>query len=181
MNQLQNQNYGFLEKVNDVHLVATTIKRFLCKLPTPIIPYAVYEKWMEAPPEALPALVAEDVQSLETKRKVTLLILFEFLVERVLPVSELNKMGERNLSIVMAPCLMRFPTTSMRDLLCAEKTARVVAILISQFETVFGNKRERMQVLRKSARMVSRESGRGRQAVCEEDLSFSSLSLEDTQ
>lgn len=47
------------------------------------------------------------MQQLPLKNYVTLVYIFNFFIDEVIPLSEFNKMSYYNVAVVLAPCLMR--------------------------------------------------------------------------
>lgn len=124
-----------------------------------MIPYDLFEQFMaqEGAPD-FPRVVAEGVRGLGKPRRMLIFVLFEFLREQVVPVSDHNKMGENNLCIVFGPCLMRSREASLKDLLYAKKIIVVLSCIYRQFEAIFGGKREQNSLKRRSYREYKRES-----------------------
>jgi hypothetical protein len=54
--------------------------------------------------------------------------------------AELNRMNEKNLCIVLGPCLMYSKVPSMKDLIYSQKVIIVVSIIFRRYEAIFGNK-----------------------------------------
>jgi hypothetical protein len=59
----------------------------------------------------------------------TLLLLVDFLKEKLLPRGDCNKMNESNLSIVFGPCLMRSKVPSAKDLILTKKAIGVTLLI----------------------------------------------------
>jgi hypothetical protein len=49
----------------------------------------------------------------------TLLLLIEFLKEKVIPLESFNLMGKDNMSRVLGPCIMRAEIASLKDIMLA--------------------------------------------------------------
>lgn len=74
-----------------------------------------------------------------------------FLKEKVIRREALNKMTNYNCAVVFAPCFLRPKNYELADLMCSGKLVKVLLILFSRFEEVFGKAVERMEVFRRSA------------------------------
>lgn len=101
-------NFSCIKTVTNPHLIANLIKRFFAKLKTPIIPYNSFEALMhdQGIMDKL-GLVIEQVSLLPPKNYFPLMFLFEFLIEKVLPMEKYTKMNANGLAICFAPCLLK--------------------------------------------------------------------------
>ncbi len=111
---------------------------------------------MQAQPDQLVSVVVESIRGLPELRKKTMLIVLEFMMERVIPKENINKMNIKNISIVIGPCLMRSEVPSFKDLIYSQKIIVVILTIFKEFDVIFGSKKERMQALRKSAKDFNR-------------------------
>jgi hypothetical protein len=66
-------------------------------------------------------------------------------------------MGNYNCSVVFAPCFMRPKSYEISDLMCSGKLVKVLLIIFTRFEEVFGNTADRMEVFRKSAEKAAKD------------------------
>lgn len=92
------------------------------------------------------------IKSLPELRKKTMLILLEFLMEKVIPKESQNKMNVKNISIVIGPCLMHSEVSSIKDLVYSQKIIAVTLVIFKEFDNIFGNKKERVLAVRRSAK-----------------------------
>lgn len=90
------------------------------------------------------------VKTLPNLNFLTLLFLIDFLKKDVIPKESASKMSAHNLAIVFSPSLMRSEVPSMADLVYASKSVTVTAILISEFDEIFGSEHERKNLFKKS-------------------------------
>ena len=77
-------------------------------------------------------------------------------MEKVIPKESQNKMNVKNISIVIGPCLMHSEVSSIKDLVYSQKIIAVTLIIFKEFDNIFGNKKERILALRRSAKRYSR-------------------------
>jgi|LakMenEpi03Aug12_release.lakeMendotaPanAssembly.Ray.scaffolds.fasta_scaffold2198632_1 hypothetical protein len=77
-------------------------------------------------------------------------------MEKVIPKESQNKMNVKNISIVIGPCLMHSEVSSIKDLVYSQKIIAVMLIIFKEFDNIFGNKKERILALRRSAKRYSR-------------------------
>jgi len=54
--------------------------------------------------------------------------------------------------IVIGPCIMRAETSSIQDLIYAQKIILVTSLIFKNFENIFGNKQHQTQMMRQSYR-----------------------------
>lgn len=64
--------------------------------------------------------------------------------------SSSNKMTANNIAICFAPCLMWAKERSIKDIAYATKSVQVVNIMITNFEEVFGSKKDQKRLYRES-------------------------------
>ena len=93
----------------DIHAVTTALKRYLRKLPDPVVPYALYDEFINigqsSPGARLPELT-QFLRKLPPANQSTLRELCAHL-QKVNDMNHLNRMGFKNLSVVFAPTLAR--------------------------------------------------------------------------
>ena len=92
----------------------------------------------------------KDLEKSALTNLLTLIFLFEFLRKDVIPLAQENKMTLQNIAICFAPCLMWAETRSIKDLVYATKSVRVVSHMISDFEKIFGSPKEQKKLFRSS-------------------------------
>ena len=92
MTEIDCGNYDFIDTVTNPHIIASNniiyldaIKRFNQNLLTPIIPFPLFEFFMETKEEHLEEVVISRIRELSEIRRKTLLILFDFFLQKVLP------------------------------------------------------------------------------------------------
>lgn len=121
-------------KYSDIHV--DLIKRFLSKLKTPIIPYSIFEQLMNREPlnSELVAEQMKDLSNANMTKYLTLAILLDFLIRKVIPRSHKNKMPAQNVAICFGPCLMWAEQSSFKDLAYINKSVAVILIMINNFE-----------------------------------------------
>lgn len=78
----------------------------------------------------------------------TLLLLIEFLKERVVPLEGFNLMGIEDISKVLGLCIMRAKVASPMDIIFTQKIIAVTLVLFNHFDELFGNKLERLKLIR---------------------------------
>ena len=122
----------------------------------PIIPFKDYEHLMQLTEDQYKHNILTIANTLTNNRKMTLLLLIEFFKEKFLPRTKANKMTENNVCIVVGPCLMRSETASLKDIADAKKVINITLILFQDFDDLFGSKKERTQLIRKSVQLQER-------------------------
>ena len=75
-----------------------------------------------------------DLSNSHFTKYLTLAILLDFLIRKVIPRSHKNKMPAQNVAICFAPCLMWAEQRSIKDLAYINKSVAVVLIMINNFE-----------------------------------------------
>ena len=99
----------------DIHAVTSALKRYLRKLPEPIIPYVLYDEFIKVSAnsnntkEARISELINVINKLPNANKQTLKLIVQHL-QLVNSMKEVNKMGYKNLSVVFAPTLARDET-----------------------------------------------------------------------
>jgi hypothetical protein len=67
-------------------------------------------------------------------------------------------MNQKNLCIVLGPCLMYSKVPSIKDLVYSHKIISVVLIIFRKFSAIFGDKKQREALKRSSYRDYKRAS-----------------------
>ncbi|XP_064354493.1 rho GTPase-activating protein 9 [Dromaius novaehollandiae] len=125
---------------SDVHVVTGALKLFLRELPEPLVPYELFEPFVEAvelpdAPERVQR-VAELVQRLPPPNHATLRYLLAHL-RRVMERADANRMTRHNIGIVFGPTLLR-PRREPGSLAAAAGSqSRAVELLLAHFERLF--------------------------------------------
>jgi len=106
-----------LTAIEDPHIIAGLLKLYLRELPSPLFPFELYDKLIEAhqnKEHTLSILQFLFKEELPPANKATLKKLLELLafIEKN---SEENKMTSSNLSIVFAPNLIRSPKETLQQ------------------------------------------------------------------
>jgi len=135
-----------LLECGDIHAVTSALKRYLRKLPDPVIPISHYDEFIriahlqqqqqsqqnkEARIDALSALV----QKLPVANRSVLHILCQHL-HKVAALQEINRMGVKNLSVVFAPTLAR-DETGEREMADMGSRNDMTELLLTEFNKVF--------------------------------------------
>lgn len=81
------------------------MKKFIVSLDPPLIPYSTYDSILEN--YKIDSL-AKHIRSMPIINFMTLMYFLKFVKEEIIPHSALNLMTLNNISICLAPCLMRF-------------------------------------------------------------------------
>eukprot|EP01113_Clastostelium_recurvatum_P041902 TRINITY_DN6728_c0_g1_i3.p1 TRINITY_DN6728_c0_g1~~TRINITY_DN6728_c0_g1_i3.p1 ORF type:complete len:647 (-),score=130.55 TRINITY_DN6728_c0_g1_i3:41-1924(-) len=121
------------------HVIATGLKRFFGRLPTPIIPYDMYEPIVQAGPPG-PARIGRLTQLMMTNMTAgpdrdTLQYLLRFLYD-VGQFTEFNRMTHQNLAIVFGPNLLRPRVHSMQTMLAQPMANEVLADIIRNVDQI---------------------------------------------
>lgn len=160
MTELQNKNDKYLETVTDGYVIAGVVKKMFTNLIEPIFPYAVYERIMSinsvAPDQELD-FVKGLLKMLPELNYGVILFMCTFLKEKVIRREALNKMSNYNCAVVFAPCFMRPQNYEISDLMCSGKLVKVLLIIFTRFEEVFGKAADRMEIFRKSAEKTAKD------------------------
>ena len=77
--------------------------------------------------------MVDKVKQLPKVNKMTLFILFDFLMNKVLKYADSSKMSLNNLCIVFGPCLMRSEVSSIKDLIYAKKIIVLTNVFFIEF------------------------------------------------
>jgi hypothetical protein len=115
-------------------------------------------------------IVIERVKSLPKTNKMIVFLLFDFLINKMVPHSESSKMGINNLCIVFGPCLMRSAVASIMDLLYAKKIIVATNTIYNEFQNIFGDRVSQLKIKRNSykeyriSEMKERQSREGKES-----------------
>ncbi|KAL8906698.1 MAG: hypothetical protein Q9171_006159 [Xanthocarpia ochracea] len=165
--QIQQIKEGF-ERTNDydvsdpdldINAVTSTLKQYLCKLPTPLITYDVYDKLLNAIPSMPPSLLGappppnpnhnldpeqrdhrvglmrQAISSLPAIHRTCLEVLI-FHLARVIDHEKLNLMTSLNLAVVFAPTIMR-PESVAREMSESQAKNQAVQFLVENCHGIF--------------------------------------------
>ncbi|NWX08602.1 RHG15 protein, partial [Caloenas nicobarica] len=122
---------------SDVHVVAGALKLFFRELPEPLVPYRLFDPFIEAiNRQEQIKQVAELVQSLPPANYATLRYLLAHLC-RVMERADVNRMTCQNIGIVFGPTLLR-PEREPGSL-AADMTQQnqAVELLLAHFDCIF--------------------------------------------
>ncbi|NWR62934.1 RHG15 protein, partial [Bucorvus abyssinicus] len=125
---------------SDVHVVTGALKLFFRELPEPLVPYGLFDPFIEAvklpDPQEQVERLAELVQSLPTPNYATLRYLLAHLC-RVMERAEINRMSRQNIGIVFGPTLLR-PEREPGSLAAGmAQQNQAVEVLLAHFDRVF--------------------------------------------
>ena len=68
------------------------------------------------------------------RNHVTLLYLFDFLLEEVVPLKEFNKMTTYNLAVVLSPCLLRSgKEVAIEELMYSKKLVIIMEFVLNNY------------------------------------------------
>ena len=165
--QIQQIKEGF-ERTNDydvsdpdldINAVTSTLKQYLCKLPTPLITYEVYDKLLNAIPSVPPSLLGapappnpnhnldpeqrdhrvglmrQAIASLPAIHRTCLEVLI-FHLARVIDHEKLNLMTSLNVAVVFAPTIMR-PESVAREMSESQAKNQAVQFLVENCHGIF--------------------------------------------
>ncbi|KAL6451962.1 ARHGAP15 Rho GTPase-activating protein 15 [Candida maltosa Xu316] len=125
----------------DIHAVTSALKRYLRKLPEPIIPYYLYDEFIKVSnngPTTRESRIAElqkVINKLPHANNETLKMIVQHL-QLINSFRDVNKMGYKNLSVVFAPTLARdeYGDREMTDMGFRNDTTE---LLLSEFNSIF--------------------------------------------
>ncbi|KAM6225768.1 rho GTPase-activating protein 9 isoform 2-T2 [Porphyrio hochstetteri] len=125
---------------SDVHVVTGALKLFFRELPEPLVPYRLFDPFIEAiklpDPQEQVERVAELVQSLPPANYATLRYLLAHLC-RVMERVDVNRMTRQNISIVFGPTLLR-PERELGSLAAGmAHQNQAVELLLAHFNRIF--------------------------------------------
>ncbi|KAM9264996.1 rho GTPase-activating protein 9 [Morus bassanus] len=125
---------------SDVHVVTGALKLFFRELPEPLVPYGLFDPFIEAvklpDPQDQVERVAELVQSLPPANYATLRYLLAHLC-RVMERVDVNRMTRQNIGIVFGPTLLR-PEREPGSLAAGmAQQNQAVELLLAHFDRIF--------------------------------------------
>ncbi|KAM9252226.1 LOW QUALITY PROTEIN: rho GTPase-activating protein 9 [Cariama cristata] len=125
---------------SDVHVVTGALKLFFRELPEPLVPYSLFDPFIEAvklpDPQEQVERVAELVQSLPPANYATLHYLLAHLC-RVMERADVNRMTCQNIGIVFGPTLLR-PEREPSSLAAGmAQQNQAVELLLAHFDRIF--------------------------------------------
>ncbi|KAM6106920.1 LOW QUALITY PROTEIN: rho GTPase-activating protein 9 [Phoenicopterus ruber ruber] len=125
---------------SDVHVVTGALKLFFRELPEPLVPYELFDPFIEAiklpDPQEQVERVAELVQSLPPANYATLRYLLAHLC-RVMERVDVNRMTRQNIGIVFGPTLLR-PEREPGSLAAGmAQQNQAVELLLAHFDRIF--------------------------------------------
>ncbi|NXW41355.1 RHG15 protein, partial [Nyctiprogne leucopyga] len=125
---------------SDIHVVTGALKLFLRELPEPLVPYRLFDPFIEAiklpDPQEQVERVAELVQSLPLVNYSTLRYLLAHLC-RVIERVDVNRMTCQNIGIVFGPTLLR-PERELGSLVAdMAQQNQAVELLLAHFDHIF--------------------------------------------
>ncbi|XP_074931701.1 rho GTPase-activating protein 9 isoform X3 [Phalacrocorax aristotelis] len=125
---------------SDVHVVTGALKLFFRELPEPLVPYGLFDPFIEAvklpDPQEQVERVAELVQSLPPANYATLRYLLAHLC-RVMERVDVNRMTRQNIGIVFGPTLLR-PEREPGSLAAGmAQQNQAVELLLAHFDRIF--------------------------------------------
>ncbi|CAD8200384.1 unnamed protein product [Paramecium pentaurelia] len=107
---LINENYEYLNTIEDVRIVCSLIKKFFLELAEPLIPDQIFQqiciKIEQITPQTEIEFLQEIFEQLPNLNLKLLIAMVTFLFS-VGSYSEFNRMNMNNLAIIFAPCFMR--------------------------------------------------------------------------
>ncbi|NXT01422.1 RHG15 protein, partial [Jacana jacana] len=125
---------------SDVHVVTGALKLFFRELPEPLVPYRLFDPFIEAvklpDPQERVERVAELVQGLPPPNYATLRYLLAHLC-RVMEHVETNRMTRQNIGIVFGPTLLRPEREPGSLAVGMAQQNQVVELLLAHFDHVF--------------------------------------------
>ncbi|NWW87588.1 RHG15 protein, partial [Rhynochetos jubatus] len=125
---------------SDIHVVTGALKLFFRELPEPLVPYRLFDSFMEAvklpDPQEQVERLAELVQSLPPTNYATLRYLLAHLCQVMERVS-VNRMTRQNIGIVFGPTLLR-PERELGSLAMGmAQQNQAVELLLAHFDCIF--------------------------------------------
>ncbi|KAM6307936.1 rho GTPase-activating protein 9 [Podargus strigoides] len=125
---------------SDVHVVTGALKLFLRELPEPLVPYRLFDPFIEAvklpDPQEQVERVAELVHSLPPPNYATLRFLLAHLC-RVMEREDVNRMSRQNLGIVFGPTLLRAQREPGSLAAGVGQQSQAVELLLAHFDRIF--------------------------------------------
>ncbi|XP_074021047.1 rho GTPase-activating protein 9 [Numenius arquata] len=125
---------------SDVHVVTGALKLFFRELPEPLVPYRLFDSFIEAvklpDPQEQVERVAELVQTLPPPNYATLRYLLAHLC-RVMERVDVNRMTRQNIGIVFGPTLLRPEREPGSLAVGMAQQNQVVELLLAHFDHIF--------------------------------------------
>ncbi|XP_009280455.1 PREDICTED: rho GTPase-activating protein 9 [Aptenodytes forsteri] len=125
---------------SDVHVVTGALKLFFRELPEPLVPYRLFDPFIEAiklpDPQEQVERVAELVQSLPPANYATLRYLLAHLC-RVMERVDVNRMTCQNIGIVFGPTLLRPEREPVSLVAGMAQQNQAVELLLAHFDRIF--------------------------------------------
>lgn len=135
-----NKLYDLL--AGDINAVTSALKRYLRKLPDPLIPYALYPSYTKVgqqkgdTAERCQELLTRVILRLPAANKHALYLIGKHL-DNVNYYSSVNRMNFKNLSVVFAPTIARDPTGE-REIVDMGARNEATELLFANFASIFG-------------------------------------------
>lgn len=130
----------------DINAVTSALKRYLRKLPDPLIPFALYSSFTKVgqsksdTSERCQELVTRVILRLPAANKHALYLIGKHL-DKVNYYSSVNRMNFKNLSVVFAPTIAR-DSTGEREIMDMGARNEATELLFANFSTIFANYNE---------------------------------------
>ncbi|XP_066841593.1 rho GTPase-activating protein 9 isoform X3 [Anser cygnoides] len=125
---------------SDIHVVTGALKLFLRELPEPLVPYGLFNPFIEAvklpDPQEQVQRVAELVQSMPPPNYATLRYLVAHLC-RVMGQADVNRMTCQNIGIVFGPTLLRPEREPGSLAVGMSQQNQAVELLLAHFDRIF--------------------------------------------
>lgn len=121
-----------------IHSIAVLLKQFLMELSDPVIPFALYNKFMDSHDEDTNKNINNYkilLSSLPTTNYTILKYLLEFLVE-IAKYSESNLMHYSNLGVVFGPSLIRPPIPDTFTLMNSTNS-KIIELFVEHYRVLF--------------------------------------------
>ncbi|XP_061871517.1 rho GTPase-activating protein 9-like [Colius striatus] len=125
---------------SDIHVVTGALKLFLRELPEPLVPYGLFDPFVDAiklpDPQERVRRVAQLVQDLPPHNYATLRYLLAHLC-RVMERADANRMTRQNLGIVFGPTLLRGQRELGSLAVGMAQQSQAVELLLQHFDHIF--------------------------------------------
>ncbi|XP_074785672.1 rho GTPase-activating protein 9 isoform X2 [Athene noctua] len=125
---------------SDIHVVTGALKLFFRELPEPLVPYELFDPFIDAvklpDPQERVERVAELVQSLPPANYATLRYLLAHLC-RVMEREDVNRMTRHNIGIVFGPTLLRAEREPGSLAAGMARQSQAVELLLAHFDRIF--------------------------------------------
>eukprot|EP01100_Stratorugosa_tubuloviscum_P008146 TRINITY_DN3391_c3_g1_i1.p1 TRINITY_DN3391_c3_g1~~TRINITY_DN3391_c3_g1_i1.p1 ORF type:complete len:984 (+),score=447.10 TRINITY_DN3391_c3_g1_i1:118-3069(+) len=138
--KIDNDDYD-VDKINDPHIVAGLIKKFLRALPEPLFPFELFDHFVKASTISdLDEQLAEIKHLLKRLPKVNKLVLYAlmFVCSKIAAKNTVNFMTPNNLAIVICPNVLYSKESTHLSLVeDISSTQNIFGTIIEHFETLF--------------------------------------------